>query len=405
MHRSLGDRRLRGRNVCFAALLGCGASFLAEACGGRIVLEGGSDASPDRAIEGRDGSFDSGDAGDLPKPVVTLFTGTGPCAIAVNATNVYWTDNAAGTVMSIPRNGGAATTIASNGMPGAIALDSTDVYWVGNDSISDSVLKAPLAGGGDLDAATLTTGYYCYIYGGYGSPGCDYHATVNDITVNAANVYYTESNHIVGKVPVDSDAGETIAEISRIPYAIAVDSKSVYFTEGPGLSEDGFGFDDAGYGDYAYDGGNEEDAGDAGDAGEVVILDAGLVLKMSLGGGAIQTLASGLALPENMALDEESVYFTDAPGDAGIVAKVPIAGGARSNLAFGRVAPGALAVDATSVYWVEKRSEGGVYKVPLGGGSITTLATGQNLPCGIAVDSTSVYWTNFGDGTVMKTAK
>jgi hypothetical protein len=66
----------------------------------------------------------------------TLFAAdsTGPSAIAIDATNVYWTDfdgpGSNGTVMKAPLGGGSATQIASaQATPNAIAIDCAGVYW------------------------------------------------------------------------------------------------------------------------------------------------------------------------------------------------------------------------------------------------------------------------------------
>jgi hypothetical protein len=59
--------------------------------------------------------------------------------IAVDAANVYWTDNN-GDVLRVPIGGGAVTTLATKQvLCGDIAVDATHVYWV---SVS-AVLKAP----------------------------------------------------------------------------------------------------------------------------------------------------------------------------------------------------------------------------------------------------------------------
>ena len=64
-----------------------------------------------------------------------LASGLGqPAYIAVDATNVYWTDFGndplEGNVMSVPISGGSPTELASGlTAPGGIAVDGTSAYW------------------------------------------------------------------------------------------------------------------------------------------------------------------------------------------------------------------------------------------------------------------------------------
>src|SRR3989338_8856135 len=129
---------------------------------------------------------------------------------------------------------------------------------------------------------------------------------------------------------------------------------------------------------------------------------SGTVKKVSISGGTVTTLASGLNKPLDIAVDSTNVYWTEY-NSSGTVKKVSISGGTVTTLASGLNNPASIAIDSTNVYWTENNSSGTVKNVSISGGTVTTLASGQSYPYGIAVDSTNVYWTEFTTtGTVKK---
>ena len=75
---------------------------------------------------------------------------------------------------------------------------------------------------------------------------------------------------------------------------------------------------------------------------------------------------------------------------AGTVNKKPLAGGPVVPLASGQLTPMAIAVDATNVYWVQLRHrgrQGSVNKVPIDTpDAVTPLASNEQEPSGIAID-------------------
>jgi hypothetical protein len=65
--------------------------------------------------------------------------------------------------------------------------------------------------------------------------------------------------------------------------------------------------------------------------------------------------------------------------------------------------PLGIAVDQESVYWTNYEvGFGSVMQVALSGGTPITIASAQDGPFGIGVDGTSVYWTNVTSGSVVK---
>ena len=98
---------------------------------------------------------------------------SGAQGIAIDATNLYWTDWTLG-VLKEPLAGGTPTTIVSvEGSQDALVVDATSVYWTGGNGSGD-ISKAPLAGGTPTTLAPSQFGSY-------------------SIAVNATSVYWQEN--------------------------------------------------------------------------------------------------------------------------------------------------------------------------------------------------------------------
>jgi hypothetical protein len=270
--------------------------------------------------------------------------------IAVDSTNVYWTEIAAGigSVKKVGINGGAVTNLVAPSIfviPTAIAIDSTSVYWT--EYPAGNVMKVGINGG----AVT-------FLVSGLFTPGA--------VTVDSTSVYWTDPNAgNIEKVGINGGAVTTLASGLSGPHRIAVDSTSIYWTE----------------------------------------YSAGNVKKIGLNGGAVTTLASGLTYPHEIAIDSTSVYWTENITNSGAVKKVGLNGGAVTTLASGLSTFDSIAVDSTSVYW--SATNGSIHtinKVGVNGGTVTPIVRMNRMSTSLIVDSSSVYWGD-DDGYVNKISK
>jgi hypothetical protein len=124
----------------------------------------------------------------------------------------------------------------------------------------------------------------------------------------------------------------------------------------------------------------------------------GLIRKASKAGGAPITLFASQFNPTGIAVDNGTVYF----GDGVNLRSVPKGGGSSTILTA--ATPSQIALDATNIYWTDAISgTGAIRKMPRTGGSPVTLATGTTSPSGIKTDGVNVYWSEFSSpGMVWK---
>ncbi len=264
----------------------------------------------------------------------------------------------------------------------SIALDAHSVYWAnGGSGAYGSVVKAPLAGGApETLAANLTlpvnlveSGGLLYweeqgptlgigrmaVTGGTveplisGPPGA-----ARDIAVDTEFVYWTAGSigGTVQEIGLSGGVPTTLASEQQDPLLLALGSSDVYWS------------DDYGINVVSKAGGKSRtissacaDAPIVVDTSNVYCLSAFQgVLEVSLAGGTVTTLApagdamsySGAILPEEIAIDDDTVYWVSYNG----LMRVPQAGGATTTLST--QGGTAIAVNDTSVYWATGTSEG-----------------------------------------------
>lgn len=156
--------------------------------------------------------------------VTTLQSSNGAAGLAVDATNVYFSENlGGGNLYKVGVSGGAVTTLAAGLSHGArsLAVDSTSVYYAdyGANGTSCNVGKVALVGGALTGLATGLT-------------------QVSGIAIDSTSVYWIKLDSIMNKGVVQKTGlnGGTVTTLATgqggsYSSTVAVDSANVYWTE------------------------------------------------------------------------------------------------------------------------------------------------------------------------------
>ncbi len=253
-----------------------------------------------------DGSVRSCPADDCANMLTQMTTGQHfPKRITTDATSVYW-----GNEGFVVPEGGFAGSIAACGLKGCqggvpttlttiedgpldIAVDSTSVYWT--DAFNGLVRSCAVAGCG-------------------GSPKTLAHGTnpTSGIAVDPTNVYWAEPKlGLVLTVPLGGGAISTVASGQDSPAGVDVAGATVYWTTNSSVMSRGVGGGPATV--FAK---NQTGAGpithDSTTLYWALYIDGGKVLSCPLKGCATPTvLADMQGIPTSVAVDAESVYWTD----------------------------------------------------------------------------------------------
>jgi hypothetical protein len=299
---------------------------------GLAAVSPGCPAAPNSAPGG--GRDDSG-------AIALAFDLLSPYHVAVDDTNVYWTDSSGDRVMRAPIAGGWPTVVASTGTPSpaGIAVDGTSVYWASTGG--QRLLKCPkdacdcvptvIAAPFDVTEIALDAQNVYASVGGRllacAISGCRNNPTVlvsglgaaSAIAVDKVNVYWVNSKVMKCAVGGCANAPTVLAAGPPSPQGIAVDGKNVYWT------------------DYS----------------------GGAVLKCAISGcpGGPSVVASDAGQPAGIATDGVRAFFTDiGPASSlsintGRVLACPVGGCATPTVLLSSIPNSwSIALDATRVY-------------------------------------------------------
>ncbi|MDB4934136.1 MAG: hypothetical protein JWP87_1108 [Labilithrix sp.] len=319
-------------------------------------------------------AVDGGPDGGSPAGTVLSNRQGLPRGIAVDATDVYWTNTGAGAIAKCAKAGcgGNPTVLAAKQKPWRITVDGENVYWTNRDS--GSVMQCAKTGCAGVPIVLASAQSYPY-----------------SIVASGGNVYWTNSGNGDGggqvmKCAVGGCGGAptVIADVPIAVRALAVHGSEIYWA-------------------------SRMDTG-------------GAILHCPTSGcpsGGPIVVASAQRGVEAMAIDNANVYWS-APFGGGVFSCALSGCEAGPALLAQSFAVDDIAADGTHVYWnapsyrasdevrlfnVLRCAAGGCSNHPEVVASDSLLAAtvngiGVELTTGVAVDETSVYVGNV-DGTVI----
>jgi hypothetical protein len=125
------------------------------------------------------------------------------------------------------------------------------------------------------------------------------------------------------------------------------------------------------------------------------------IRRVPKAGGTVVDLGRGQGFgPASIALDAAFVYGVGATGGGnftGMARRIPIGGGTVQTLATGLQNAFSAVVDDTSLYWVELANPGMVRRVAKSGGTVLNLAQNLANPHNVAIDSQFAYYGGASD--------
>lgn len=275
--------------------------------------------------------------------------------LAVDASNVYWTDSGSGNrVLKVSISGGTPQVVAMGGdAPGCVAIDAENAYYT--DGAATMVMKAPLAGSGGTGIALATNQHVLPERHPFLVATSGYVYWITDVYGNVDA--YDGKNAIVRVKTDGSGTVEVIAsEVKGNPAGLATDGNSIYFSDG-----------------------------------------AGVWAQPIAGGAPIQIPTTSAIQSNTFATDGTNLVVTEVAGlGQGDVALFRVDGTGRKVLSMSLAS--SLAIDGSGVY---AKQDNQLVQLALDGSGAKALAL--IAPRAIALSPTAIYFTD--GASILKLAK
>ena len=284
-------------------------------------------------------------------PIVVANGQDFPSGLALDATHVYWTNQAGGSVTKADKLDVENALVLAEMQPGAyqIVEDDEYVYWTN--------------GGGDAVMKIAKEG---------GTP-----------------------------IPVASENG---------PHAIALDDEAIYWTMiGDETFDEGFvrriPKEGGPIQDLASDPGRLTSAVIEGDYLYWANMSIGAFVTNKIkriqktGGGGVEVIADAPGGPRSLAFYDGVLYWVEESGE---IRKWE--NGVVTPIADASIDLRDVAVDAGGIFATSNNGHE-VARLAPGASELETLAPAQLGAHDIAIDAAAVYWTNYAGGTVMRLAR
>lgn len=333
--------------TCTAGVCGLTPAATYESCSipGRVCLKGAcvclTDECGDACVDRQSDPTHCGECGrecggaacskGICQPTVIASNQGSPTELAIDATHLYWVNNASGEVMKAPKQGGAPVTLASGQSgPVGLAVDDTHVYF--SNATGSQIMKVA------KDGAGLT-------------PLVE-NASARLLAIDADSVYWAVTQEgVVKKVSKSGGVPVVVIEGMFNPRAVAVHADLLYVlassqvrwvSTGPGGVDDGFTFGLT----------THDESHLVVDGTNLYLSAKEAVVQYPLTFGAGETLYKGDLFPTGIAVDGATAYLATQTQ----IVRVPVGGGPLFPLSAPS-SPYDVEVDATRVYWTDNKGQ------------------------------------------------